>query len=482
MASEYLKLSRHGTVYYFRRRVPDDLRTVIGKPRLVKSLDTGDRRQAIIRARSIAVQTDIFFADLRSMSRNKENQDGQQFDFALSWESFNEGKRAVAHDVAPGEEVAAAVAVATLQGHLDGAVGLASGQTSKSAKKTLMQAWEAFKAEKIATKAWKDGEHTAKYHHWPHVRDLIDVVGDKPISLFTAEDAERLQEHILADKPDESARNKDKRLTRAGALLRWAKKKRTWGVTDDFQDLFRYPGDIPKNPYLKFDQADLVALFGSESYKDNKFKTASEYWLPVLALFTGARLNELCQLTANDVGQHDGVDTISILDEDLKRLKTAASRRIIPIHSKLLELGFVDYVGTIKAGRIFPELPENKVRKGDFGKEPSRKFTDYRRRVGVGVGAGMGYEKINDDGKWVGTSRKAFHSFRSTLISALRKANVPKDRRTRLAGHEYDDTQDTHYTGGDVLSMFDYRTLKADVETVAYDVAFTPYRATRRSV
>lgn len=50
----------------------------------------------------------------------------------------------------------------------------------KPAGKTIMQAWEAFKAEKILTKAWKDGGHTAKYHHWPHIRDLIEVVGDKP--------------------------------------------------------------------------------------------------------------------------------------------------------------------------------------------------------------------------------------------------------------------------------------------------------------
>ncbi len=89
--------------------------------------------------------------------------------------------------------------------------------------KTLTQAWEAFKAEKIATKAWVDGEHTVKYHHWPHIRDLIEVVGDRPISQVTAEDAERFQRFILSDKPDESARNKDKRPTRAGALLRWAK-------------------------------------------------------------------------------------------------------------------------------------------------------------------------------------------------------------------------------------------------------------------
>jgi len=184
-------------------------------------------------------------------------------------------------------------------------------------------------------------------------------------------------------------------------------------------------------------------------------------------------LNELCQLIPSDIGTHDDVNTISILDEEIgKRLKTTASRRIIPIHSKLVEMGFLEYVTSIKSGRIFPELPESKQRPGDFSKEPGRKFTNYRRRIGIGG------DNLNpDNGKWEGNNRKIFHSFRTTLISALRKANVPKDRRTRLAGHEYDDTQDKEYDGGDVLTMFDFSTLRDDIETVRYDVAFTPYRS-----
>lgn len=235
MASNYLKPSRHGTVCYFRRRVPDDLRAILGRPYLVKSLCTGQRRDAIIRARTLAAQTDTFFIALRNMPPKENDQDGYRIDFALSWEPFEGGKRAVAHDIGPGEHLDAAMAVATLQAHFDGAPLPEQKPAVIPAGKRLMQAWEAFKAEKILTKAWKDGEHTAKYNHWPHIRDLIEVVGDKPINQFTAEDAERLQQFILADKPEETARNKDKRLTRAGALLRWAKKKRTWGVTDDFQ-------------------------------------------------------------------------------------------------------------------------------------------------------------------------------------------------------------------------------------------------------
>ncbi|HRP25453.1 MAG TPA: site-specific integrase, partial [Promineifilum sp.] len=257
-----------------------------------------------------------------------------------------------------------------------------------------------------------------------------------------------------------SPRNRDKRLTRAGAVLRWAKKKRL--INDDFAELFRYPGKIEQNSYAAFDACDLKALFESESYKNGTFKTPSEYWLPILALHTGARLNELCQLSVTDIGTHDGVETISILArEEGKRLKNKASERIIPIHSKLIELGFLDYVRTIKAGRLFPELPEDPARPGNFGAKATEQFTAYRRKCGVGALSGKG--------------NKSIHSFRSTFISALRKAGVPKDRRTRLAGHEYDDTQDKTYHGGDVLTMFDFKTLKADIEQVRFEVEFTAF-------
>src|SRR5690606_15999468 len=107
-----------------------------------------------------------------------------------------------------------------------------------------------------------------------------------------------------------------------------------------------------------------------------------------------------------------GIDTISILDDDFnKRLKNNSSRRIIPIHSKLIQLGFLSYAQQIKKGRLFPELPENPARTGDFTKEPSRRFTAYRRKAGVGS------DITTSDAVTVQRSNKTFHSFRSTLIS-----------------------------------------------------------------
>jgi integrase len=365
--------------------------------------------------------------------------------------------------------------MASMMQHLPDAKQTNHFGVPKASGKTIFDVWSDYKAEKIALGqqegvkgGWKDGEDAAKNDYWPHISAFINLIGDKDIAQVTADDAARFKDHVRAASDGGSPKNKEKRLQRAGSVFRWAKSRRI--ISDSFDEFFRFPGRIEEKPFLKFETSDLRALFESDSYKKYLFKTPSEYWIPLLALFTGARLNELCQLTVGDIESVGGVETLSFLDEGGKRLKTAASRRIIPIHSKLIELGFLRYVATINAGRIFPELPENTKKQGDFSREPSRKFTEYRRRMGVGG------DRLNPEtGKWEGENRKAIHSFRSTFISALRKADVPKDRRTRLAGHDYEDTQDKHYTGGDVLTMFDFKTLRADVELVQFEVIFTPY-------
>jgi hypothetical protein len=332
--------------------------------------------------------------------------------------------------------------------------------------KTVLEVWELYKAEKIQlgrNGGWKDGEDTAKNDHLPHIRALVEVLGgDKPIREVTDAEVLEYQRRVL-EKPNESASNKDKRLGRTGALFRWAKKKRH--TQDDFDGLFKYPGKYETSSYLKFSPEDLSLLFESEQYRTGTFTEPARYWLPVLALHTGGRLNELAQLFASDVGEHEGVPTISILDEEGKRLKNTASRRIIPIHSALIAAGFLEFAREQYGRRLFPELPENRAKPGDFTKKPGREFTDYRRSVGVG--------------EVTGRSRKVFHSFRSTLIDALRRGGVPKDRRTRLAGHEYEDTQDTNYDGGDVLTMFPFAMLKEDIERAVFAIELAPYRLTR---
>lgn len=487
----HLHRNRHGMLY-FRLVVPTDIRHLLSQREIYRSLSTSSVRQAADSAQALKIAFGAIFRQLRTLVMSEQEKSAQE-----AWKTFvqlpdlrlrlnNAGKQVALEEQQKQLDKQDAEIVNLLsenasrsaqhERELDIAIrakgGLAPAQMPITP--TITEAWERYKAGKIALGAnggWKDGEDTARNDHWPHIRAFIEIIGNKQIGCVTAEDVEQFQAFILADKPGiESPSNKSKRLMRVGGLFRWAKFRRI--INDAFSEFFRYQGKVPKNNYQKFSPEDIKALFESDNYRNNSFKTPSEFWIPILGLFTGGRLNEIAQLTVSDVGVHDGVQTIAILDQDGKRLKNSASRRIIPVHSKLVELGFMDYVkirSKDKIGRLFPELKSSR-KIGDYGKEPSRKFTAYRRLMNVGD------DRLNPTtGKWEGQNRKAFHSFRSTLIDALRRADVPKERRTRLAGHEFNDTQDSNYDGGDATMMFSFLTLQGDIENAVFSADFTPY-------
>jgi integrase len=101
------------------------------------------------------------------------------------------------------------------------------------------------------------------------------------------------------------------------------------------------------------------------------------YWLPHIGLFTGARVNEICQINPQtDIIQdkdfgiwHFWITAESEGDQRIKKsVKTGDDRRV-PIHKKLVELGFLDYVNYIKgtgAKMLFPQWqPVNKRASGE---------------------------------------------------------------------------------------------------------------------
>lgn len=127
------------------------------------------------------------------------------------------------------------------------------------------------------------------------------------------------------------------------------------------------------------------------------------YWLPLLGLYHGNRLEEFAQLRREDILREDGVDFIRITDADGRKLKNKPSRRRVPIHPHILELGFLDYVEQVAPtpdSNLFPVLTASgKAKK--LGHYFSRRFTEYRRQLGV-------YEELRD-----------YHSFRHGVETKL---------------------------------------------------------------
>lgn len=87
-------------------------------------------------------------------------------------------------------------------------------------------------------------------------------------------------------------------------------------------------------------------------------------WLPLLILYDGMRNNEIAQLYLDDIQERDGILYFSIrtTDERNQRIKVGTSQRDLPIHSKLIELGFMDYVKKMRASgqkQLFPNCIYN---------------------------------------------------------------------------------------------------------------------------
>ena len=87
----------------------------------------------------------------------------------------------------------------------------------------------------------------------------------------------------------------------------------------------------------------------------------SEYWIPLLAMWHGMRRNEVGLLETTDIQKRDQIWTIDINGKigggKGKKLKTASSRRCIPLHPALIRAGALDWIKTLPAGRLFQNCP-----------------------------------------------------------------------------------------------------------------------------
>ena len=63
-------------------------------------------------------------------------------------------------------------------------------------------------------------------------------------------------------------------------------------------------------------------------------------WIMVLAAYSGMRLEEVCGLGVKELGEEDGIWRFDLSG---RRLKTESAERKVPIHSVILEAGFLEY-------------------------------------------------------------------------------------------------------------------------------------------
>ena len=203
---------------------------------------------------------------------------------------------------------------------------------------------------------------------------------------------------------------------------------------EDFSDMLGLSNKSNQNPdesRAVFTHDDLTKLFSisecqSECFRGYPFR----YWLPLLGLYTGARENELCQLHFDDIYEKEGVLVIDINKKGKKQLKNPSSARIVPVHKKLLSLGFKDYLDEIerrREERIFPHLTRDSY--GHYIRKFSRFFNEEYKSTKHGLLGYCGIEKNTELGK------KDFHAFRHTFINAGKQLELNMLIIKELVGH-----------------------------------------------
>ncbi len=275
--------------------------------------------------------------------------------------------------------------------------------------------------EKLRLNLWSDKTYvTYKVIY----QNLTKLIADKGIKTVSHQDAQSIKKNLqqLPSSISKRAMYRGKTIaqvlkmnvpdshlmsiktinTRLGCyseLFKWAIKNGFVQV-NVFEGLGLKDKRIARDLRLPFAPSDLKAIFSASAISD--FNKPWQYWLPVLALYTGARLNELCQLQSKDIINQDGIWVISINDEgEQQHLKSSSSKRLIPIHNELVRLGFIDFVKhvyTAKTARIFPELTARDKR---FAHTPSKWFGRIKGQV------------LDDSDK------KSFHSFRHTFVDYM---------------------------------------------------------------
>lgn len=333
---------------------------------------------------------------------------------------------------------------------------LTQGKRVAAPGETLMELYDKFKAEK-----WGDARPDTWDQNRKIVRLFAEFVGKSShITVLTRKAVRNWKQELArwpvkaADskafeglsfrkvieanetvkKPPISQKTTNKYLAALGSFARWLLQNEY--IDDDVMSGMYLSIDKRKKNRFPFSEQQLHAIFNSPLFgtclgDDAEGKPGNvairdwRYWIPLLAVYSGARLGELCQLLTADVRQLHGVWIFHITevgDEDeegsTKSTKTGGSMRVVPVHSRLIELGFLDYhAGVVARGeqRLFPEAERDK--RGYFG-GASKFFNSYFRAVGVKVD-----KRVN------------FHSFRHNVTDAFRAAGYLDEQHGVLLGH-----------------------------------------------
>ncbi|WP_162238141.1 site-specific integrase [Rhizobium sp. Leaf306] len=178
----------------------------------------------------------------------------------------------------------------------------------------------------------------------------------------------------------------------------------------------------------------------------------TKFWVPLIGLYQGMRLNEICQLRTEDIQSESGIYFFNIkpdivfgkskaaqgYDDGGRRTKTASARRRVPVHPTLQELGFSEFVAARReAGneRLFPDLKKDS--RGYFSDGFQKWFSRLLEKQGAKK------------------EKTSFHSFRHNWADSMRLAGVPQERRRLIGGWKKTATDEKYGSSLPITALYD---------------------------
>jgi integrase len=301
---------------------------------------------------------------------------------------------------------------------------------------TIMEIFDGYVAER------KPAEATIKA--WKRMLgNLAAFLNDKSASQVTADDMISWKDHLMSEptragQPRSAKTVRETYLAAAKTVFGWAKENRkiadnpALGITVRGGKKLRL-----RDPGFTNEEAATIlrATMDTHSPQLSQMNVLARRWVPWLCAYSGARVNEITQLRKMDVVKRDGVWAINITPE-AGSVKTGEAR-LVPIHSHLIEQGFVAFAEAAKDGPLFFE--PKAYRGGSSGNPQHKKVGE--RLAGWVRSLGITDENVAPNHGWR-------HRFKTTA----REAGMDPEAREVIPGH-VPSTEGGRYGGWTLVAL-----------------------------
>jgi len=239
---------------------------------------------------------------------------------------------------------------------------------------------------------------------------LVKVLSNRPAEEYDRADFIAGREKLLERL---SVRTVNKYMALLSSVLRWGVKHNyiPRNPAESLQLDLKKRADEERKAY---DLEDIRRIVQHLPAKDGE--EPFKFWIPMIAMYSGMRREEICQLHVEDIKEVNGIWCFDVNDNAGKSLKTKSSDRLVPIHPKLKEVGFLEFVDGVNCTGNLWGFRQWKT---TWGKQFGNWWSIYFNR-----------QYVTQD------PLKVFHSFRHTVADSLKQNGIIESVVANLLGHE----------------------------------------------